>query len=169
MKRYYITLDLVLLLVSLLISSCSSMHYYLKANRVLTTKIVKTLYKNNENAFYLSSTYANFSIVWTYSKGSIEVYRLQNGAVQEKHCIECKETFQPSTVSPKEIGNELDQNCAPELDGDIFGFYIKTEGKTFNEEYAVNINCLKTGNYKSELLSRIAKDIYYYKMWEYEY
>ena len=169
MKRNYIALDLALLLVFFLISTCSTMHHYLKANSVLTRRIVKTLYSNNDNAFYLSSTYANFSIVWTYNKGSVEVYRLQNGTVREKQIFESKETIQLITASLEEIDNDLNHNCAPELDGDVFGVYVKTDDKTINEEFAININCLKTGNYKSELLNRIVRDIKYYKMWEYEY
>lgn len=169
MKRNYIALVLVLLFIFFLILSCSTMHHYIKANRDLTTKIVKSLYRNNENAFYLSSTYANFSIVWTYNKEKVEIYRLQNGDIKQKQLFETKENIKFIAVSPEAIDNELDQRCAPELDGDFLGVYIKTGDKTINEEYAVNINCLKSGNYESELLRRIAKDICYYKMWEFKY
>lgn len=149
--------------------SCSTMQHNIKRNQTLTQKQVNYYHQKNGNAFYLSSTYASFSVVWTYYTDRIEIYKLQKGKVNQKQVFPEKEWIKYAEVALEDIEKELYQKCALELDGDNFGFRIVIDGKTYNTDYAVDINCLKTDKYKSEFLNKITNDIKTHKMWEIKY
>lgn len=167
MKKSYTIL--VLFFICAFLASCSTMQYNIRKNRNFTTKQVDYFYKKNGNAFYLSSTYANFSIVWTYDEDGIEIYRLQKGQIRQKQISSEKGIIPYAEFSLEDIEKELYQNCALELDGTVFGFKIEFDKKIHNADYAVDINCLKQGKYKSDFLNKIASDIKTYRMWEIEY
>ena len=152
---------IVLFFVFSFLVSCSTMQYNIKRNQDLTAKQVNYFYQKNGNAFYLSSTYANFSIVWTYDEDRVEIYRLQKGKIRQKQIIKDKEIIQYAEVSLEDIEKELYQKCALELDGDMFGFIIEIDRKTHNADYAVDINCLKQGKYKSDFLTAIATHFFF--------
>ena len=160
---------LVLLITMLFIESCSSMHFAVWRNKNLTSRQVSYLYKENGNAFYLSSSYASFSVVWTYDKDKIEIYRIKKGRIKEKQVIKRKEIMSFSEVDIKSIKNAIYDNCALELDGDVFGYIIRSGDETYNEDYAVDINCLKQKHEYPLLLETVIDDIRIYKMWEIKY
>ena len=167
MRKSY-TIIVLCFVLSFLVS-CSTMQYAIKRNQDLTAKQVDCFYQKNGNAFYLSSSYASFSVVWTYYEDRVEIYWLQKGKIERKQIINDNETIQYAEVSLEDIEKELYQRCAMELDGDMFGFMIEIDRKTHNADYAVDINCLKQGKYKSDFLNRITNDIKRHKMWEIEY
>lgn len=156
----------ILLFTFCVLISCSTTHSVIKKNRLLVNKETDYLYQKKGNAFYLSSTYSYYSIVWSYDKESIEIYKLQKGAMKQKQVFKEKEKIQYAGISLVDIEKELYQKCAFELDGVIFGFIIEVDGKRYNVDYAVDINCLKQQEYDSVFLNKISNDIKYYKMWE---
>lgn len=145
------------------------MQHNIKKNQNLTQKQVNYYCQKNGNAFYLSAAYASFSIVWTYHINRIEIYKLQKGKVIQKQVFSEKEWIKYAEGALEDIEKELYQKCALELDGDNFGFRIVINGEIYNIDYAVDINCLKSAEYKSEFLSKITNDIKTHKMWEIEY
>lgn len=167
MRKCY-TIIVLLFIFSLLVS-CSTMQYNIKRNKDLTVRQVNYFYKKNRNVFYLCSTYATFSVVWTYDEDKVEIYRLQKGKIRQKQIFEEKKTIQYAEISLEDIEKELYQKCALELDGDVFGFIIEIDHKTYIADYAVNINCMKQRKYKSTFLNKITNDIKSHKMWEVEY
>lgn len=165
-KNYTI---IVLLFIFSFLVSCSTAQYTIKRNKDLTVRQVNYFYKKNRNAFYLCSTYATFSVVWTYDEDKVEIYRLQKGKIRQKQIFEGKKTIQYAEISLEDIEKELYQKCALELDGDVFGFIIEIDRKTHIADYAVNINCMIQRKYKSNFLNKITNDIKSHKMWEVEY
>lgn len=149
--------------------SCLTVRYNVKRNKDLTVKQVNCFYKKNKNAFYLCSTYATFSVVWTYDEDKIEIYRLQEGKISKKQIFKAKDIIPYMVVPLEDVEDELYGKCAMELDGDSFGFKVEIDHKTYIEDYAVDIKCMKLGKYKSCFLKKIADDIKIYKMWEVEY
>jgi hypothetical protein len=162
-------IKIALLSVFLLSISCSTMRYNINKNNRFTEKQIINLLQRNGNVFYLSSTYATFSTVWTYNVNGIEIYILTKGKVNQKETFSEKESIQYAEVAFENIEKELYQKCALELDGDMFGFRIDIDRKIYKEDYAVDINCLKKGTYKSDFLNKIVNDIKTYNMWETNY
>ena len=91
---------------------------------------------------------------------------MQKGKIKQKQVFKKIEDIQYAGISPVDMETELYQKCAPELDGDVFGFIIEVDGKRYDADFAVDINCFKRQEYKSVILNRISKDIEYYKLWE---
>lgn len=166
MRKYY--LQLVLLLICFALVSCSSFKYTVKRNNVLTERQLARCYRNNKNVFSVTSTYANFSVVWSYNDGSIEIYRLMNGRIEQKQVFETKDTDFYTGVSLYTINKELLRECCLELDGDLFVVRVNVDSLPYSETFPININCLKKGEYQSGFLKRIAEDINTYRMWEFE-
>jgi hypothetical protein len=168
MKKY--SIKIALLAVFSLLISCSTMKYNINKNNKFTEKQKNYLLQKNGNVFYLSSTYATFSTVWTYNtSGEVEIYKLAKGKVSRKETFSEREFMQYNVQSLQDIENELYQKCALDLDGDSFGFRIYIDGTLHTEDYAVDINCLKTGVYKSDFLNKIVTDIKTCNMWEINY
>ena len=68
------------------------------------------LLQKNGNVFYLSSTYATFSRVWTYNVNGMEIYWLAKGKVYQKETFSEKELIQYAEVAFEDIEKELYQN-----------------------------------------------------------
>ena len=158
--RYWVAL---LAAMSLSVS-CSTMHS-VKVNHNQTEKIVNALYHNNKNAFYMSSSYATFSTVWTYEKDIIVIYRLTKGRVREKQSFQRTGPIQLTELSYEDIEEEIYQNCPMELDGDVFGVVLEIDHKKTFLSFPVDINCMKRGNYNSALLKMIVNDMESYHLW----
>ena len=124
MRRTRSIIEFLLVLVS--IASCSVMQ--IKRTQDLTERLVKSLYQKNGNAFYLSSTHASFSTVWTHTEDMVIVYRLQKGKRKQMLSFMEKGIVQFAKIDPEDIEKELYQKCALELDGDVFGFIIDVDG-----------------------------------------
>lgn len=167
MRKCY-TIIVLLFIISFLVS-CSTVRYNIKRNKDLTVRQVNYFYKKNGNAFYLCSTYATFSVVWTYDEDNFQIYRLQEGRIRQKQIFKSKDIIQYAVVSLEDLEDELYRKCALELDGDSFGFKVEIDRKTYIADYAVNINCMKQGKYESNFLNKITNDIKIHKMWEVEY
>ena len=148
--------------------SCSTMHY-IKVNHNHTERLLNSFYQKNENAFYLSSTYSNFSTVWTYEEDRAVVYRLQNGRIRQKLSFNGIEPFQFGSLIPENLEKELYQDCPMVLDGDMFGFIIDIDHIRHKDDYPVDISCMKRGNYDSVVIMRLVNDIKSYHLWEVEY
>jgi hypothetical protein len=162
-------IKIALFSIFLLSISCSTMRYNINKNNRFTEKQIINLLQKNGNVFYLFSAYVSFSTVWTYNLKGIEIYRLAKGKVNQKETFSGKELIQYSAVAFENIEKELYQKCALELDGDMFGFRIDIDGKIHKEDYAVDINCLKKGTYKSDFLNNIVADIKIHNMWGINY
>lgn len=165
MKKIYM---FYFVIFCLCLESCSTMHS-IKRNQKCTAKQVDYLYQNNRNAFYLGSTFANFSTVWTYSEDKIVIYRLQKGKIKEKQIFEGKELMQYNEESLRDMKKELERIGAWELDGDLFGLSIEIERKRHDVAYPINIIYLKQGKYNSIFLNKIINDMKKYEMWRVEY
>lgn len=164
-----IIIKIALFFVFLLLISCSTMQYNINKNNKFTERQTKYLLQKNGNAFYLSSTYALFSTIWTYCTDKIEVYKLAKGKVIKKETFWIKNTMQFNAFVFNDIENELYQKCALNLDGDCFGFRIYKDGIICKENYPIDINCLQKETYESDFLNKIASDIKTYKLWEVKY
>lgn len=160
---------IVLIFALFFLESCSTMHFAIRRNNNLTSRQVSHLYKENGNAFYLSSTYSSFSVVWTYDEDRIEIYRIKKGRIKEKQVYCGKEMISFSGVDIKDIENAIYQNFALELDGDAFGFIIRIGSETCKENFAIDINSLKQRHEYPAFLERVINDIRVYKMWEIQY
>lgn len=166
MRTHNIIAKITLLWVSLHLISCSTMQYNINRNNTLTKKQLNYFLQKNGNAFYLSSTYSTVSVVWTYNSNGIEIYKLTKGKVDKKETFSEKELKQYNELALKDIGKDLYQKCALELDGDNFGYRIDIDGKMQGKDFAIDINCLKKETYDSEILNKIVNDIKNRKMWE---
>lgn len=62
------TIKIIIAVIVIFCTSCSTMKQRIKKNNKLTDKTISSLLVNRGNVFYLTSTYATFSTVWTYSK-----------------------------------------------------------------------------------------------------
>jgi len=145
------------------------MQYTINKNNKFTQKQISYLVLKNGNAFYLSSSDATFSTVWTYNASGIEIYRLAKGKVYKKETFPEKEFIQFDLQSFQDVGNELYKKCALVLDGDCFGFRIYVDGKMYLEDYPIDIDCLKKEIYESAFLNKIVNDIKTHNMWEIAY
>ena len=149
-------------LISFTTMKSNMIHNNINKNKKFTQKQVNILLKKNGNVFYLESSYATFSIVWTYSKNGIEIYRLAKGKIFKKEIFPEKEWFQDATIAVDEIY----KNCLVVLDGDRFGFKLNIDGNIHEDSYTTNIDCMKQQTFKSDFLNKIVNDIKTYKMWE---
>ena len=152
-----------LLIVMVVMTSCSSIMHNISKNNKFTDKITSTLFEENGNVFYIKSTYATFSSVWTYKDNDLCLYKLANGKinlVKEYPCVHIN-NFRP--ISENEL-TELD-SCM-ELDGDILGFILKMESQNEKQEFPIGIACFKAQHFNSEFLTKIASDIKQFRIWE---
>lgn len=141
--------------------SCSTIKNSIQKNHSKTDKLVSILLEENSNAFYLKSSYSNFSTVWFYSNNRIVIFKLSNGKIDSKNDYQNK--TQLNSFS-KEVIFELDK-CI-ELDGDGFGFKIKNDDNIIQEDLPINVECLKKGKYQSDFLNEVVRDISTYDMWQ---
>ncbi|WP_257667177.1 hypothetical protein [Parapedobacter tibetensis] len=136
-------------------------------NKKYTDKIMLSLFERNGNAFYLASTYATFSTVWTYTQDSIEIYRLAKGKVAEHLVSKENGVGEYDLPSMEELDKDI-KECGYELDGDVFGFMIK-KNLIKRHDFPVSIECLTSKSHQSRFLNEIVKSINRYKLWDIRY
>ncbi len=139
----------------------------IKSNHKFTEKLVGSLFEEKGNAFYLISTHATFSRVWTYSEDKIEIYKLARGKIYKQEEYETSTQKLNQIPTFKEIHEQL-KDCGYELDGDGFGFKLNGDSGLLQEDFPVNIECFKNNRYHSDFLTFIVNDINTYQMWEIE-
>lgn len=149
--------------------SCSTMQYNINKNNDFTKKQIGNLLQKNGNVFYLSSSNATFSTVWSYSSNEIEIYKLAKGMISKREFFSETEFTKPTVQSLQDIDKEIYQQCPLELDGDNFGFRVIIDGDILTKDYHIEINCLKAGRYNTNFSNKIVNDITIRDMWDVEY
>lgn len=159
-------IKIILAFIALLSISCSTLKSNIQKNNKFTDKTISSLLEKNGNVFYLTSTYATFSTVWTYSKDKLEIYKLINGRVnfQQEYFTICIDSI--NQISKEELF-ELDQ-CM-ELEGDGFGYRIKRGSEIEQQDLPIGIECFTKSKYKSDFLNKVVEDINIHKMWDVRY
>lgn len=87
----------------LFLPSCSTLNHAIKKNYRKTERIAMSLFRENGNVFFVTSTYANFSVVWTYDEERVEIYRLREGKTRHKQVLRRKEALQFEGLSLKSL------------------------------------------------------------------
>lgn len=144
------------------IMSCSTTKFKVKSNNKATDKAITSFLIENENAFYLRSTYSTESTVWSYTKEYILIKRIVNGKEElkkEPTSFELEKYFQ----SIGEIKFEFD-DCM-ELDGDLFGFQFTKYDNLEEGIFPVNINCIIKKSYVVESANNLMNEINRFKLW----
>jgi hypothetical protein len=139
------------------------MEYNIRKNHKFTDKMISSLLQKNGNTFYLNSTYTTFSRIWTYTENTFEIYKLANGKVYEKTTYSDNGFSNIGMPESKEIDLEIEE-CKYELDGDFFGYRIKTGSEIKQQDLLISIECFTKKKYKSEFLSKIVEDINIHKI-----
>jgi len=161
-------IKITLVVIVTLCISCSTMKHNIQKNNTQTDRIIESLLDKNGNVFYLNSTYVISSTVWTYKEGHIEVYRLTKGKRVEQSTFPEKGLSNYEIPTFKELDIEI-KECGYELDGDGFGFRIKTGLEIERQDLPISIECFTKLKYKSEFLNKVVEDINTYKMWNVRY
>lgn len=165
MKTIY---NYILIVFSIcIITSCMSTQQYITKNKKATEIKTNTLFKKNGNAFYIYSTHSSSSVIWSYRDTMIEIYKLNKGRVF-KELIISHDNLITNNISFSNLEDDIYNNCALQLDGDVIGLRLHYEGKEYNERFPVDINCLKDKKYGIDLLNIIIGDINKYDMWNFE-
>ena len=149
-------------LVFLLLASCGTIKTKVRQLQVaqhhkFKEKIIDNFLKKNGNAFYIESAYDPYSVVWSYTQGSIVIYELKRKSIVKK------------TEFPEHKKFRLDKG--PEkfrkiLDGVSLGYVIYYENKKYAnccidiESYLKNKKNIKPG-----FLKDIIDDIKKYNIW----
>lgn len=143
-------------------TSCSTMKQNIIKNHKKTVVQMETLFSNNGNSFSLNSTNSNLSTVWTYTDGSIFIYRLVKGKLVKQETYSSKE----ATKFKYDFKDELMQSGCIELDGDGFSFKGKNDTEIETQNLPINIKCFTQKKYQSHFLNKIVEDINTYKLWD---
>lgn len=151
-----------------IITSCMSTQHYIKKNKKVTEVKTNTLFKKNGNVFYIYSTHSSYSVIWSYRDTMIEIYKLNKGRVY-KELIITQDNLIKNNISFSNIEDDIYNNCALQLDGDVLGLGFHSKGKEFHERFPVDINCLKDKKHETNLLNIIVSDITKYDMWNYDF
>ena len=144
----------------IMLSSCSitsKMH-----NKTINNKLVNRLIESNGNVFYINSTYIIISYVWTYDKDNVVIYKLKKGKVIDTKMFTAIGVSVWIKTPPTDDYFELD-SCM-ELDGDMFGYWIKDGENIKHKDYPINLECFRNGTYKSDFINKIVRDINEYKI-----
>ena len=159
---------LILLFISLSLGTSHSMsRSRITLNQRFTAKILNKTYRQTGNAFCITSTYANFSVIWTYADDKIEIYRLKDSKIIQRLTFDDEDELKPLyETNETEIETELYKVCPIELDGDTLAMLVKYNNTRLEGAHPVNINDFKQGKYNVGLLDKLAKDIQRYNMWE---
>lgn len=159
---WYLLFGLICLCVS-----CTSMQRAVNKNNVSTNKLFLSLYEKNGNSFYLASSYATFSTVWTYAQDSIYVYRLAKGKVVERLSFKESGIDELNISAVKELNIDIGE-CGNELDGDLFSFMAR-EGRPERQDLPISIDCFTNKKYQSSFLNKIVESINKHKLWDIRY
>lgn len=160
------TIRIILAVIVIFCTSCSTMKQSIQKNNKFTDKTISSLLEKNGNVFYLTSTYATFSTVWTYHKDKLEIYKLAYGKISLQQEYSTTSIDNINQISKEELF-ELDQ-CM-ELDGDGFGYRIKRGSEIEKQDLPIGIECFTKLKYKSEFLNKVVEDINTHKMWDVQY
>ena len=159
MKKNYI-ISIFCLLFILLCSATSKMYY-----KTENKKLVRQLVKSNGNAFYVRSTYITISYVWSYAEKEIVVYKLSKGKIANTKTFSIAE--KPTWIIPPSEKDLFELDPCMELDGDMFGFFLKNGENVEHKDLPINVKCFRQGKFKSDFLNEVANDINVYKIkWE---
>ena len=149
------------------INACSLGRYVdIRSTEYLASKILNKCYNNNKNAFCLSSTYANFSVVWSYGVGKIEVYHILKGNVKKKEEYDDNDIQCITSQVFDNVEQIVYNECELVLDGDMITVMFEKDGKKHEIAFPIDVNCFKNADHKSFFLNELAKDIIVYKMWD---
>jgi len=146
--------------------SCSTIKGDIKRNNNKTDKWVNYLVRKNGNAFYVTSTYSTYSTVWSYVNNQIMIYRITSGKILKEETYARNSNFINKLPSHKQLDKELFEKCGYELDGDFFGFKIKKDNSLIEENFSINLECIKNGKYNLFFFSEISRDITAFNLWE---
>lgn len=150
---------LYIIILSVLISSCATQIPGMKRNFKKSDRLAAELFEKNGNSFVVTSSYANFSQVWSYSKTHRVRYDLGKGRIQKvdstssnfykMHFMEAQNTF-----------DGLNLNTCAELDGGLLLIQMKFNScdKTLNYN-AVNIKCLFKEKETTGFIKALADDV----------
>jgi hypothetical protein len=124
--------------------------------------IISKLYENNGNVFYITSTYVNKKIVWSYVNDKIIIYTLssKNKILNKKEELVEK----PMDLFNFNLNDNFEMDKCMELDGDLLGYQIKQNGVTESKEYPVNVKCFINTNYEAIFYNKLKDDIIKYNM-----
>lgn len=146
--------------------SCYTMNQGIHKNTKFTDKMLSSLLKKNGNVFYLKSTNATFSTVWTYHNGKLVVYNLAKGKISQQQEYSSVGMDSMDQVSGEEL---LEVSRCMELDGDIFGYRINRGSQVDTQDLPIGIACFTKLNYNSVFLNRVVADINAYRLWYIRY
>ena len=131
-------------------------------SKTINNKLVNRLIESNGNAFYINSTYIIISYIWAYDEDNVVIYKLRKGKVIDTKTFTTSGKSEWIKTPPTDNFFELD-NCM-ELDGDMFGYWIKDGENIKQKDYPVNLECFRNGTYKSDFINKIVSDINEYKI-----
>ncbi|KIX21279.1 hypothetical protein SY27_11070 [Flavobacterium sp. 316] len=160
MKAKIILSCVIILIMS---NSCSSIKSKIANNNKSTMSLLDKLYLENNNSFYIKSSYTTVSKVWSYHNDTITIFKLKEGKVYEEQNFSSKQLSDKIIVNKNDLF-ELDK-CI-ELDGDIFGIRIKQSDQEILENLPMSIECFVKNQYKSDFFNSIVNDIKIYKILE---
>ncbi|MGD1840701.1 MAG: hypothetical protein ACFB0B_07370 [Thermonemataceae bacterium] len=123
--------------------------------------MVATLYADNENAFYIKSSYATFSTVWTYRADKIKIYYLAKGRVVDEITHETR-----SYLDEVSAVNTFEFDSCMQLDSEVIGYKVVFDDKVYEKRFPVDIACIRQQNYESSFFQKLVKDISKYQIWE---
>jgi hypothetical protein len=165
MKHHFFTL-----LLLTIFSSCTTSNKFITKNSKLSDKLIREIYTNNKNVFFLRSSNATFSTIWSYVNNEIVIYKLANGKLISKktHVVSNDKLAHDDLSNFNEIN--LDSViCDYLLDGDLFGFILKDNDNIVDKSFPIEIECLKKAELKSSSMNKIINDIKLFKLWEVTY
>jgi hypothetical protein len=148
-------------ILSLFILSCDATHRIM-SDKTKSKKLINQLLERNGNSFYISSTHVTVSFVWSYSGNTVTIYKLSKGKIVETKELAINSNIKGIENLSEQKIQELD--ACMELDGDIFGFRLKKDGKVIEQDLPVNLECFTRNRYKSDFLNKIVADINNYQI-----
>ncbi|WP_326983768.1 hypothetical protein VUJ46_04295 [Chryseobacterium sp. MYb264] len=124
--------------------------------------IISDLYMNNGNVFYITSTYINRKIVWSYSNDKVIIYTLTS----KNKILDKKEELveKPVDISSINLNDNYEMDKCMELDGDLLGYQIKQNEVIKSKEYPVNTKCFISNKYENILYNKLKDDIIKYNL-----
>jgi len=142
------------------ILSCSTTNrlYNKRENK----KLVSQLFESNGNAFYVRSTNIVISFVWSYSDKEVFIYKLSKNKIIDKRVLLI--TGKPNWHKQPSNEELYELDTCMELDGDMFGYKLKIDGKVEEQDLPINLECFTRGKFKSDFINKVVKDINVYQI-----
>lgn len=124
--------------------------------------IISNLYMDNGNVFYMTSTYMDRKIVWSYSNNKISIYTLTSkNRILDKREELVEKQMDFSNIN---LNDNYEMDKCMELDGDFLGYQIKQNGVIRSREYPVNAKCFISNKYKDILYNKLKDDMIKYNL-----